>query len=495
MQVKELKSEGLNYELEVTVTAQDIDKEVNSKLQEYAKTVKLPGFRPGKVPMDILKKRYGRSVMGEVLEKAVNDSTAKVIEDKGLRPALQPKIEVKKFDEGKDLTYTMALEVLPDFDVMDVKKLNFERQTVKPATKDVEEALERIAKQNRESEPVKPARASKKGDVVLIDFQGRTKKDGKEHPGMHSHDHALELGSGQFVGTFEDQLIGKKAGEKATVEVTFPDPYQSADLAGQDAIFEVEIKEIREFKSVKVDEDFAKKHGFGDEKALRDAIEHQLQAEYDKVSRMKLKRSLLDALDDGHDFPIPNGMLDLEFSNIKQQIIMERQGELNEDGEIKLEKTEEDELHAIAERRVRLGMILSEIGLANNIQVADQELQHAVITEAQKFPGQEAQIFEYYKSNPQALDALRAPVFEDKVVDFVIELASITDKEVSLDELTAEDDEDESYLEQKKKNKSASKSTSGEKKKAPAKSAAKKSTTKTPAAESKKSTKSSKKAD
>ncbi len=486
MQVKEVKSEGLSHELEVTVSAKDIDKKIESRLQEYGKTLKLPGFRPGKVPLDILKQRYGKAVLGEVLESAVNDSTQKALTEKNLRPALQPKIEVKEFDEGKDLIYSMALETLPEFEIMDLKTLKLERPTTKADKKAVDEALERISKQHQDSEPVD--RAAKNGDVIVMDFHGKTKDDGVEHPGMHSHDHQLELGGGQFIEGFEEQLVGKKAGDKTDVEVTFPDPYHSEDLAGRDAIFAVNVKEVREAKASKIDDEFAKKLGLEDEKALIKAVEEQIQNEYDQISRMKLKRALLDDLDDKHEFEVPAGMMDMEFSNIKQQIAMEKPDQVKE-GTLELSKEEEDELHAISERRVRLGMILSEVGRKNNIQINDQELQRAVITEAQRYPGQEAQIFEYYKSNQQALEALRAPVFEDKVVDFIVELAGVTDKEVSLEVLTADDDEDESYLDKKKDKSSSSKkkTDSGEKKeiKNPAKKSVSKSTAKKKSTETK----------
>lgn len=447
MQVKELKSEGLVHELEVTLAANEIDSHVDTKLQEYAKTVKMPGFRPGKVPLPVLKQRYGRAVLGEVLEKAVNDSTSEVLRDKNLRPALQPKIEVTSFDEGKDLVFTMEVEVLPEFTVTDLKSLSMEKPVVKVDAKTVDEALERIARQNRDTRPVTDNRAARTGDIVVIDYDGRTKHDDKHHAGMKASDHKLELGSGQFIPGFEDQLVGTKAGEHVAVEVSFPDPYHSAELAGQVAIFEVDVKEIHEPADAAIDDEFAKKLGLDNVAALRDVVEKQIQSEYNGLSRMKLKRALLDALDDNHDFDIPKGMLDLEYQNIEQQVKMERQNELK-DGTIEMSDDEQAELRAIAERRVRLGLVLSEIGRANNIQVNDQELQRAVISEAQKYPGQEAVVFDYYRKNRQALEALRAPVFEDKVVDFISEMATITEKPVTLDELTAEEDET-SYLERK----------------------------------------------
>jgi trigger factor len=449
MQVKELKQDGLSHQLEVTVAAKEIDSKIEERLQEVGKTLRLPGFRPGKVPLNILKKRYGRAVLGEVLELAVNDATAKVLKEKNLRPAMQPKIEVKEFDEGKDLKYTMNVEVLPEFKVMNLKDIKAEKPVAKPEKKTVDEALERIASQNRETEPVTSGRAAKKGDIVVIDFHGRTKDDNKEHEGMHGHDHQLELGSNQFIAGFEEQLTGKKAGDKVAVEVTFPKPYHSEELAGREAIFDVDLKEIREAKPAEINDAFAKRLGFESEAKLREAVEKQMQNEYDQLSRLRLKRTLLDSLDEGHDFEVPQGMLDMEYDSILRQIKMERQAE-NKDDEVKLEKDEEDELKAIAERRVRLGMVLSEIGRANNIQVLDNELQAAVIREAQRYPGQEAQVFEFYRKSREARESLRAPVFEEKVIDFIAELADVKDKPVSIDVLTAEDEDEESYLSKKK---------------------------------------------
>jgi trigger factor len=441
MQVKELKKEELSIELEVVVSASEIDALVDAKLQELGKTVKIAGFRPGKVPLNILKQKYGRSVLGEVLEQAVNDNTAKVLKDKNLKPALQPKIEVKEFDEGKDLKYTMAVELLPEFKVVDLKSIKIEKPVTKASKKDVDDALERIAASNRESEEVTEDRATQKGDIVVMDFHGRTAKDNKPHPGMHAHDAQLELGSGQFIPGFEDQLIGQKKGAKVEVKVTFPEQYHAAELAGQDAIFDVEIKAIRQPKAVKIDDDFAKRFGMESEAALREAVEKQIQSEFDSFSRQKAKRALLDALDDGHDFPLPAGMVELEYENIMHQIRIERQADVK-DGKLELAKDEEEELRAIAERRVRLGLILSEVGRENNITITDQEMQRAVIMEAQRYPGQEREVFDYYAKNRNALDALRAPVYEDKVVDFILELANVTTKDVTVEELTkAEEDE------------------------------------------------------
>lgn len=463
MQVKELKQNGLNHELEITVTAQDIDKRVDLQLVEVGKTAKLPGFRPGKVPMAMLKKRYGKAIMGEVLEKAVDETSQKALQDRKLTPALRPKIEVKSFDEGKDLTYTIAVEVLPEFKVVDFKGVKLERPVAKVAAKSVDEALERIAQNNQGTEEVKTKRGAKEGDTLVMDFHGRTADDNKEHPGMHAHGHNLTLGSGQFIPGFEDQLIGVKAGEKREVKVSFPEEYGAKELAGRDAIFDVDVSQIREPVESKIDDELAKSLGLDDLKALRAAVEEQLQKEFDSQSRLNLKKALLDFLDDEHDFQIPQGMLEMENDNIIHQVELDRQRH-GEDKELSDE--EKAEFKSISERRVRLGLILSQVGNENKLNVGDQELQRAVIAEAQKFPGQEREVFDYYAKNPQALESLRAPLFEEKVVDFILELAEVTDKTVTPEELLKALEEDEEVKPKKKKASSAKKADSKPKDKA-----------------------------
>ena len=460
MQVKEIKSEGLNIEMEVTVPANDIRKEQEFRLKEVGKTVKFPGFRPGKVPMKMLEQKYGKAVMGEVLENVVSKTTAQVLKDKNIRPAMQPKIEVKEFDEGKDLVFNMQLETLPTFEVMDLKGLKLERPVAKIEAKGIDEALERIAKSNKTTKPIEGERASKKGDIAIITFHGRTKDDGVQHEGMHAHGVELELGSGRFIPGFEDQIIGKKAGESFEVNVTFPADYGAKELAGREAIFDTVLEAIHEAAESEVNDEFAGKLGFKDVAALRGAIEQQMKAEYEQQSRLKVKRQLLDILDENHDFVIPESMVEAEYKGIVQQIENERKANPEAGGELTDE--EKEELQAIAERRVRLGLILSEVGNKNKVTVNNQELQRAVMGEAQKYPGYEKQVFEYYKNNPQALDMMRAPIFEEKVVELIFKDATITDKEVTIEELMKE--EDEEALKPKKKSSA---------KKAPAKKAKK----------------------
>jgi trigger factor len=472
MQVKEVKQSGLSHELEITITAQDIDKQVDKRLQEVGKTMKMPGFRPGKVPLKLLKQKYGKAIMGEVLEITVNETSAKALQEKDLKPAIQPKIEVKSFDDGKDLTYTMSVEVLPKVEVKEFKGIKLERLVAKPDDKAINEALERIAANNQTTQLVEAARAAKDGDTTVINFKGRTADDNFEHPGMAGEGHHLKLGSGQFIPGFEEQLIGKKAGDTLDVKVTFPVNY-AKDLAGRDAIFEVEIKELREPSEAKPDDELAKSLGLESLDALKKAIEEQLQAEYDRQSKMHLKKSLMDRLDADHDFQIPEGMHDMEFNNILNQIEHERahadpnhvhDGENDHTGRVSDE--EKAELKDIAGRRVRLGLVLSEIGNANKIQVTDQELQKAVIAEAQRYPGQQREVFEYFSKNRNALETLRAPLFEQKVVDYILELANVTDKSVSGEELMKALDEDEGGEKSEKAGKSKAEKSTAKKKKA-----------------------------
>ncbi len=440
MQVKDIKSEGLKIELEDTVPANDIKKKQEVRLKEVGKTAKVPGFRPGKVPMKMLEQKYGRAVMGEVLEMVVSETTAKVLKDKNIRPAMQPKIEVTQFDEGKDLTFKMELEKLPTVEVMELRGVKLTRPVVKVDAKEIDDTLERIAQSNRTTKPVEEERPTKKGDIAMITFHGRTKDDGVMHEGMHAHGVELELGSGRFIPGFEDQLVGKKTGEKLEVEVTFPKDYGATELAGREAIFDTIIESIHEAAPAQVNDDLAKKLGMEDEKALRAAVEQQMNAEYEGHSRMKLKRQLLDILDEKHDFEIPQNMVDAEYEGILKQIEAERAANPEENG-ASLTDDEKEELKLIAARRVRLGLILSEVGNKHKVSVNEKELQRAVIAEAQKYPGQEKMVFDFYQKNRGALDMLRAPIFEEKVVELIFKDAEIADKQVTLEELMKEDDD------------------------------------------------------
>lgn len=459
MQVKDVKAEGLTHEMEITVTAKDIDARIDTHLKKVGQTIRLPGFRAGKVPMKILKQKYGRAVMGEVLEQAVNETSTKALKDKKLEPAMQPKIEVKEFDEGKDLVYSMNVEVLPEIKIADFKGFKLEKLVSKPDAKEVDEALERIAQNNVSTQKVETKRAAKDGDTIVFDFDGRTADDDVHHDGMKSEGFRLTLGSGQFIPGFEDQLIGMKVEESKDVKVTFPENYGATELAGREAIFECKLHEIHEPAEAKIDDELAKSLGLDDLKALKTAVEEQLGKELENTSRLTLKKSLLDALDDAHSFDVPPTMLEMEHKNILDQIELDRQRNPGEDkGE--LSDAEKEEFKEIAARRVRLGLILSAIGKDAKLSVSDQELQRAVITEAQKYPGQEKDVFDYYSKNRNALESLRAPLFEDKVVDYIVELAKVEEKEVSPEDLMKaleDDNEDEKPKKKAPAKKAASK--------------------------------------
>jgi len=460
MQVTETNAEGLKREFKIVVPADKIEAERTSRLEELSKQIRLPGFRPGKVPLALMKKRYGANVMGEVLEQTVQSCTQDVLSERDLKPAMQPKIEVISFDEGKDLEYSLSVEILPEIAQMDLKKVKLEKQKAKIADSEVEEALTRIADSRKTLEASDSKRKAKKGDTLEIDFVGRV--GGEEFPGGKGEGYDLELGSGTFIPGFEDQLVGAKPGETHTVTVTFPEEYHAADLAGKEAEFEVVVKAHKDAKTPEIDDEFAKSIGFDDLDGLKAAVREQIEKEYAGVTRSRMKRQLLDALADMADVEVPPGMVEQEFEAIWRQIEDAKANDrLDEEDKGKSDEELKDEYQALAERRVRLGLLLADIGQKNEIQITQEDLNRAILEEARRFPGQEQMVFQYFQSNPQALDQLRAPLYEDKVVDFIFEMADVSEKEVSPEELTAEPEEDAD----KPKKKAAAK------KKAPAKKA------------------------
>lgn len=454
MKVSVLKQDGLTRELEVTVPAATILKNVEAQLVIYGQKAKIPGFRPGKIPMPILKKNYGRMILGEVLDKTVQDSMANALREQDIRPAMQPKIALKdgeSFDEGKDLVYTMTVEVLPTFEVMDLSKVDIEKPVAKVEDKVVQETLDRVAKSNRNFVKVESDRAAKLGDVVVVDFNGQT-KEGVSLPGMSGKDMNVELGSGQLIPGFEDQLVGQKVGGHAHVDVTFPADYGVNELAGKPAIFHVDIKEIREAAETQIDNALAEKLGFENIDTLKDAVVKNIAEDYAQLSRLRLKRGLLDVLDSHHSFELPKGMVDMEYDSIVKQMEQEKK----QAGE-EITQADKDDLKPIAERRVRLGLVLAEIGRANKIEVQQEELYKAIYAEARKFPGQEQQVLEFYSKNPQVIESFRAPIYEDKVIDFILTKATVTEKEVSIDDLTAEEGEESLPAAEKPKKKASAK--------------------------------------
>lgn len=437
MQVTETNTDGLKREFTVVISAKDLNEKTEARLSELGQNIKVPGFRPGKVPMSVLKQRYGQNVMGEVLERAVQDSSAQALQERGLRPAMQPKVEITKFEEGKDLEYTMELEIMPEFEPMDFSKLELERVEVEVPEKEVEEALERIASQRTETKPLKTPRKSQKGDVLVIDFKGTV--DGEAFPGMDAEDHHLELGSNAFVEGFEDQLIGLDKGDNKDVKVTFPKEYVNDKLAGKEAVFNVTVKDILEAVPAKLDDETAKAYGEENLEGLKNRVRQELGKDYGQLSRSKMKRELLDKLAENHDFSVPAGMVDAEFDTIWKQIEEAKKNDaLDEDDKGKSDEQLREEYRKIAERRVRLGLLLSEVGRLNSIDVTQEELNSALIQEAQRHPGQERQVIEFFQKNPDALANLRAPIYEDKVIDYIMEQAEVTDRKLTVEELQAE---------------------------------------------------------
>lgn len=473
MQVVETNVEGLQRDFKVTVPAGDIEQRVDERLVEFGRDARIPGFRPGKVPLKVLKQRFGTAVLGEVLEAAVRDSSQEVLSERGLRPAGQPQIEVTSFDKGSDLEYEMKVEILPEIELMDLKSMSLERVKVVPTDKEVDDALERIAKQNQDSKPIEEARPAREGDIAILDFVGKV--DGEAFDGGTGTGVRLELGSNQFIPGFEEQLIGAEAGKPLEVKVTFPEDYGHEPLAGKDAVFECTITEIQEPVPVTIDEEFATNLGMETLDALKDAVREQLGQEYQRYTRDQVKRTLLDKLAEGHSFEVPPRMFEEEFDQIWKQIEHAKEhGHLDEDDQGKSDEELTTQYREIAERRVRLGLVLSQIGEQNGLTVTQDEVNRAIMNQARQMPGQEQQVIEFYRSNPQAQASLQAPIFEDKVVDFILEMADVTEREVTPEQFTAEieaenADKEEGEAKPKKKAKAASKSGGKSKAKSKAK--------------------------
>jgi len=437
MQVTETNTEGLKREFKVIVPAHEVQDKIEGKLTELGRRIRLPGFRPGKVPLPLLKQRYGQTVRGEVVEQAVNDSSAQVMSERGLRAAGQPQIEILSAETEGDLEYKLAVELIPDIKPMDFSTLEIERLVVETPEKEVDETIDRMAKRFRKSDPVAAPRPAQSGDVVVIDFTGRV--DGQEFAGGSATGHYLELGSNSFIPGFEEQLQGAGAGDRRDVKVTFPADYPNAELAGKEATFDVEVKEVRQLAPVVIDDELAKAMGTENVAALREGVRKRVADDYAGLARGRMKRQLLDALAAAHEFEVPAGLVETEFSAIWAQIEADRaKGRLDPDDADKSEEQLKKEYRDIAARRVKLGLLLSEVGRLNNIQVANDELSRAIVNEARRYPGQEKKVIEYYQKTPQALIQLRAPLYEEKVVDFIVELAKVSERKVTPEELAKE---------------------------------------------------------
>lgn len=439
MQVQETSAEGLKREFKVVVPADDIESDVVQRLTEIGQAVKVPGFRPGKVPLSLLKTRYGEAVRGEVLQKAIQDSWQKALTEKGLRPAAEPKVEIVAFEDGVDLEYKLAVELLPEIEPIDFSGIDLVRRVVKVSGEEVDRTVQRLAESQR-SFAAEEGRAARNGDQLLIDFVGRI--GGEEFPGGTVNDFELELGSAAFLPGFEEQLVGVAAGETREVKVQVADDHPNDQLRGKEVVFDVTAKEVRAPSAVAIDDALAKTHGLESLDALKGAVRDELEREYAQLSRTQLKRALLDKLSDSYAFEVPEGIVGAEFDGIWKQVQDAKERDaLDEEDKGKTEDELKASYREIAERRVRLGLLLSEVGRSNNITVSQDDLNRAMHREASRFPGQEARVLEYFQKNPGAMRELQAPIFEDKVVDFILEMANITEKDVSVAELTQEIEE------------------------------------------------------
>ena len=430
MQVTETLNEGLKRGYTITLTADELDAKVNEKLAEAQPDVEMKGFRKGKVPMALLKKQFGQRVLGEAMQESIDGAMSNHFEESGDRPALQPKIEMQngeEWKEGDDVVVDMSYEALPEIPEVDLKSIELEKLVVKPEDADVEEALGKLAETAQNFKSRRKGSKAKDGDQVVMDFVGKI--DGEAFDGGAGEDFPLVLGSGQFIPGFEEQLVGVKAEEEKDVTVSFPEEYQAEHLAGKEAVFSCTIKEVKEPVAAELDDELAKQFGAEDLNALKEQITERLVAEYAGAARQVQKRALLDALDKVVSFDLPPSLVEAEANQIAHQLWHEENPEVEGHDHPEIEPTEEHT--SLAERRVRLGLLLAELGQKAEVEVSDAEMTQAIMNQARQYPGQERQFFEFVQQNQQMQQQLRAPLFEDKVVDYVFELAQVSDKEVS----------------------------------------------------------------
>ncbi len=445
MQIVEKSVEGLSRVYGVTVSSAILTEKVEAKIAEITPTMNIKGFRPGKVPAAHVRKMFGKSIRGEIVEQTINESTQKVLEDNKLRPAgepdLRPEGNLQDVVEGTaDLLFDIAIEVMPEFEPTDLGAISLSRPIYEPTEAEVTEALEELAKSNRTYAPrTGKSLKAKDGDQLVIDYVGTV--DGVAFEGGTATDVDLTLGSGQFIPGFEEQLVGAKPGDQVDVKVTFPEPYQAVHLAGKDAVFAVTVKEVKAPVASKADDALAERLGVENLEKLRELLKTNLQSQYAGASRFKVKRALLDVLDEKHVFDLPPKMVEAEFGQIWDQVQDDKaRGGLPPEDAEKSDEELEGEYRKIAQRRVRLGLVLAEIGRINNVQVTEQELGEAMRSEAMRYGAQAQQIFEFFRQNAGAQAQLRAPIFEDKVVDLILSKATVSDDAVTKEELLKEDD-------------------------------------------------------
>ena len=437
MQVTETLHEGLKRGWSVTVPVADIEGKRTAKLQEIGKTIRLPGFRPGKVPLNIVRQRYGAAVRSEVLEESVNTATQQVLTERGLRAAGQPKVDVTQLDEKQDLQFNVEVELLPDIAMPDFSAFHLTRYRAEPSPESIDKALTELASRTKKLVDVTEDRGAQTGDTLTVDYEGKV--DGVPFSGGTGKAMPVELGGEGFIPGFSEGMEGMRPGEERQINVTFPEEYHAKELAGKAATFDLKATALQLSTPPVIDESLAEQFGFDDLESLRKIIATQIQREYDGVSRMRIKRDLLDQLAKGADFPVPPSMAEAEFNGIWTRVEADRKdGKGDEEDKDKDDETLKAEYRGIAERRVRLGLLLSEIGRQNGVQVAADELQRAMRAEAARYQGQEAQVMEFFRKNPQAADGLRGPIFEDKTVDFILESANVETKVVTPEELSAD---------------------------------------------------------
>ena len=452
VQIVEKSGEGLSRVYGVTVPVSDLNERLSAKIKEMAPRMQLKGFRPGKVPPAHVKKMYGRDLMREIIEETLGETQKQALDDAKLRPAAEPDIKLNS-DLDKvllgeaDLAYDLDVQVMPEFEPIALDKIKLKRPTFEAPDREIDEQLKEIAGANRtyvEKKGKSPKLAD--GDMGVIDFKGSI--DGELFEGGSAEDMEIVIGQGRFIPGFEAGITGMKAGETKTIDVTFPEDYGAALLAGKAAKFEITVKAVKAVDAgeAELDDAFAERLGLPSLQAMKDAIRGQLQSNYDRTSRFRVKRALLDVLDEKHDFPLPPRMVEAEFETIWRQVEDEKKsGELSDEDKEKTDDQLKAEYRKIAERRVRLGLVLAEIGRKNDVQVSDQELQQAVLTEARRYPGQEQEVYEFFQKNPQQAAQLRAPIYEEKVVDLILEKAKVTDQKVSKEDLMADDELPEGY--------------------------------------------------
>ncbi len=433
MQVKETLNEGLKRAYSITIPAAELEAKVDEKLKEAQPEVEMKGFRKGKVPMALMKKQFGPKVMGEAMQEAVDGAMAKHFEESGDRPSMQPEVKMvnDEWKEGDDIEVEMSYEALPEITQPDLKKIKLEKLVVKPAEEEVEEALKSLAETAQNFKDRKKGSKAKEGDQIVFDFAGSV--DGELFEGGTAEDYPLVLGSGSFIPGFEEQLIGAKAGDELDVKVTFPKEYGAENLAGKDAVFACKVKAVKEPAAAEINDDLAKQYGAEDLADLKKQIGERLEAEYAGASRAVMKRALLDALDKEADFELPPSLVEAEAAQIAHQLWHEDNPDVQGHDHPEIETT--DEHRKLAERRVKLGLLLAEMGQKAEVEVTDAEMSQAIMNQARQYPGQEREFFEFVQQNPQMQQQLRAPLFEDKVVDYAFELADVSEKEVSKEEL------------------------------------------------------------